>query len=461
MERPHKEFSLLPSLHTSATSSLFPSDHFHAFQRQTTTADNDDLFPMIVVSTGRLYFPTTITFFRQLNTTERFLSLPSQTKLLPSPQLLVIEDRIFSIPYVGHGFRPEYKVDLTEIGDGAFSDPEFTKGMEEKVFKYEMVERDLLEVELAKWSDVDSETGDPAEDLNLDYRSGGQPGSGAYNSNSIKTDANYRFDLPEYQKKRLWILTDEALTDAGWNMKGHSWFVVLAASLTKVKASRQWEKDRDVALRYTSNWGWDEIVATFTYRLLLPSKQDQSPSPLLHTKSQCSSQPSTSLGPIARACLQTISVKNVSVYNKSYKGYIGNLDHEINTFIAQGGFLTVDNSVHQESSHKIAIMEPSNDGLLYDGRIATGWIAHKIYEKTQMKSQLMCFELYDQPSHQSRLRSAAGWLLEAFARDWFRYGGSFEADKLPIENHKTLRLDFTTSWSESHNHFMDASNLAG
>ena len=60
-------------------------------------------------------------------------------------------------------------------------------------------------------------------------------------------------------------MTDEALVDAGWTELSHSWFVVLAASPLKVKASRQWEKDRNVGVRFMRNWTWAEIVAAFRY----------------------------------------------------------------------------------------------------------------------------------------------------------------------------------------------------
>ena len=84
-------------------------------------------------------------------------------------------------------------------------------------------------------------------------------------ANGSKTDANSLFDFPEDRKRALWILTDEALADAGWNTKDHGWFVALAALPDKIKASHQWRKDRNVGLRYMGNWGWDEIVAAFRY----------------------------------------------------------------------------------------------------------------------------------------------------------------------------------------------------
>jgi hypothetical protein len=71
--------------------------------------------------------------------------------------------------------------------------------------------------------------------------------------------------LPDDAKRKLWILTDEPLEDPIWNNPGTLWFTVLAASPKKVEASRQWEKDRNVNVHFTSNWTWPEIVAAFRY----------------------------------------------------------------------------------------------------------------------------------------------------------------------------------------------------
>ena len=80
-----------------------------------------------------------------------------------------------------------------------------------------------------------------------------------------KIDIEKLFGLDEDKKRSLWILTDAALLDEGWNRRSHSWLVVLAASPLKVKASRQWEKDRNVGVHFMRNWAWAEIVAAFRY----------------------------------------------------------------------------------------------------------------------------------------------------------------------------------------------------
>jgi len=79
-----------------------------------------------------------------------------------------------------------------------------------------------------------------------------------------RKDANYLFDLPDKEKRDLWILTDQALTDPLWNKTWHSWFVVLGCSEKKVDLSEQWVKERNLHETYMNNWEWDEIYAAFT-----------------------------------------------------------------------------------------------------------------------------------------------------------------------------------------------------
>ncbi|RPA98318.1 hypothetical protein L873DRAFT_1914729 [Choiromyces venosus 120613-1] len=331
-------------------------------------------------------------------------------------QLSVIEPRTFSIPQPQRGLCPGYMVDLKEIKAEAFLDPEFAKGKEEQVFQvlkvrselpcgmnqllvrqeFEAIKCELVEVELEKWTDVNPETRMPAVGFNLDYQIAGQPGSGAYDSKGSKTDADSLFDLPNNQKKALWILMDEKLEDAGWNDKGHS-------CLAKPKPPTA----RQIAMLFT----------TFT----------------------C-------LGPIPRTCLESISMRNDNAYNRDLKTYLGHVDHEIDTFILQGGYLMVEGTVHQEASHRIAIMDPSNDGL-------------SVFEKAHRKSQLNCFELYKQLTCQDPLQSAAAWFFEGYAHDWFGKGRSFEADKLPVKNNNT-HLTFTTNRSKSFNYFTNTDDLA-
>ncbi|RPB00675.1 hypothetical protein L873DRAFT_1788852 [Choiromyces venosus 120613-1] len=165
----------------------------------------------------------------------------------------------------------------------------------------------------------------------------------------------------------------------------------------------------------------------------------------------------TCLGPIARTCLESISMRTVITYNRDLKTYLDGIDHKIDTFIQQRGFLMVENSVHEHSSHTISIMDPSDDRLSCEAQITTRWIAHRVFQKAQMKSWLNCFELYKQLTHQDPLQSIAGWFFKGYAHDWFGKGRSFEADKLLVKKNNP-HLTFTTNRSESHNYFTNASD---
>lgn len=81
----------------------------------------------------------------------------------------------------------------------------------------------------------------------------------------VEMTAKCLFQLSNKKKSGLWILTDEALTDARWKGRGHPWFVVLGASPAKVRLSRDWEKDRNVGVHFISPWSWAEIFAAYRY----------------------------------------------------------------------------------------------------------------------------------------------------------------------------------------------------
>ncbi|RPA98229.1 hypothetical protein L873DRAFT_1828618 [Choiromyces venosus 120613-1] len=364
-------------------------------------------------------------------------------------QLSVIEPRTFSIPQPQHGLSPGCMVTLKEIKAEAFRDPEFAKGKEEQVFKvlevrselpcgidqllvhqeFEAMERELVEIELEKWTNVNPKTKMPAVGFNLDYQIAGQPGSGksfflSYllvfrilegqptvfrrddsccylfdsDSHGSETKANSVFHLPKNQKKALWILMDQKLKHPGWNEKGHSWFVVQVASPKK--------KDRNVGSHYMSNWGWGEIVAAFSLAKLKPPTARQMA--MLFTTFTC-------LGPIPRTCLESISMRNGNAYNRDLKTYLGHIDRKIDTFILQGGYLMVEGTIHQEALHRIAIMDPRDDRLVAD------------------------------------------WFFEGYSYDWFGKGRSFEADKLPVKNN--THLTFMTNRSKSSNYFTNANDL--
>lgn len=177
------------------------------------------------------------------------------------------------------------------------------------------------------------------------------------------------------------------------------------------------------------------------------------------------------LGPIARLCLNTIAVQTnlkdtgssgSDDFQESWHKYVGQVDDEIESYICQGNIQTLKNNVNKNCSHKIAIMEPDPGQLTYEARITTQWIAHRYVRVGLRYTQRRCYELYQQLASQKRLRTAAGWLFEAYAHQWLERGGMFSADKLPISIDSSSRLGFTikSAISDSDNHFRSAKDLA-
>lgn len=89
-------------------------------------------------------------------------------------------------------------------------------------------------------------------------------------SHGEKVDVDTLFELDEDTKRKLWILTDQDLTNPDWGVSDHSWFLVLAASPKKISSSKQWERERNASRYYIGNWNWDEIFAAFWYAICHP-----------------------------------------------------------------------------------------------------------------------------------------------------------------------------------------------
>lgn len=120
------------------------------------------------------------------------------------------------------------------------------------------------------------------------------------------------------------------------------------------------------------------------------------------------------------------------LYNENIEAYLCEVDQEIEKFIKDGGRESLDQDLHEDASHKIAIMHPSKTGYSYQARLITRWIAFRVYEKALRHSQLESFYLFRNLSKQTNMRSAAGWFLEGYVHDWFLHGGEFIADEIPM-----------------------------
>ncbi|RPA94839.1 hypothetical protein L873DRAFT_1746270 [Choiromyces venosus 120613-1] len=418
--------------------------------------------------------------------------------------LPIIQEFRAQVPLANYGIHPGYKITMRSSEMGTFAPPQFESKRQEQVFRmvevrvnlpcgmrkllvrpeYDKVRDRLIRAEAARWQGVGHSSGNPAVRRKLDYEISGQPGTGktcflsyllvrrlhkcqptvyraddkscflfdedsAGNEISVKTLSC----LSPAKKRKLWVLTDETLQNPQWHRSTSGWFVVLAASPKKVKACRQWEKERNVALYFMSNWEWPEIFAAYCLELEEPPTQDQINK--LFTTFAC-------LGPVAGTCLKLIDVTSDELYNESLEIYLSQVDREIEGFIAHGGRETIAHTVHQDSSHRMAIMHPTQTGLSYTARIITRWMAYRVYEKALERSQHDCFLLFKHLSRQPTLRSVAGCFFEGYVHDWFLQGGTFNADEIPIIDSTVPQFEFNTTKAESGtpNYFTTPGNLA-
>ncbi|CUS10226.1 unnamed protein product [Tuber aestivum] len=361
--------------------------------------------------------------------------------------------------------------------------------------QFEIIESHLQHAASTKWNNTDPSTGDPQCGTNLDYKVSGQPGIGksyflsyllarrlqmcqptVYRRSDDQcflfdegtagqeVSASILFQLTEDKKREIWILTDSIMCNPSWLLWDHSWFVVMGSLPAKVNQSTRWEKGRNSAVYYVDNWKWGEILAGFSPSWLTKRVENRiayarHPTPnevvKLYTMFVC-------LGPVARTCLEIIATDSQSNYNDSLRVYLGQIDREIYHFISSGGLSIMDDSVNQESSHKISLMVPSADSRTCTTQITTRWIAHKIFEVAHQQSQRDCFQLYKYLSSQPQLRSAASWFFEGYAHDWLGHGGYFSADKLPILDKPSSILEFRIVGSQSAplNYFTTPADLA-
>ena len=387
--------------------------------------------------------------------------------------------------------------------------------------EHESIEDTLVEAVSSKWAGVNPGE-DPKKGEHHDYTVSGQPGSGectglhwwlvflvlvsnlcqgktwflsyilvrrllvgrptVYRKNDGKCylfsewskgrEVNLEFlsTFSDSEKRELWILSDEALVDPEWNWS-NPWFVVLAASPQKVQASRQWEKDRNCGTHYMRNWEWDEIFAAFRYHLGTPSTRTHM---LTNVSVGSLENPKvglgeintlyttfTCLGPIARTCLEMIPARSSNEkYHGCLEGYLAMVDREIQYFAGIGG-LILQRTISSYSSHRVAIMYPYDGGGSYKHLVATRWIAHRMAATTGEEPRQYFYQFFEDLSSQPQLCSPADWFFEAYAHEWFRKGGEFEADELPVDGtNLSSQMKFSTKTQADISYFTDARNLA-
>ncbi|CUS07218.1 unnamed protein product [Tuber aestivum] len=267
-----------------------------------------------------------------------------------------------------------------------------------------------------------------------------------------EVNAEYLFRLPASEKERLWILTDDSITNRGWERQGNTWFIVFIARPAQMVLSESWRSNRNARIRYMTNWTWEEVFAAFH---------------MGHGKPPSASEAErlysifAGFGPIARTCLQAISVSSEAHFLPDTKAYLRAIQDDINKFIQDGGCDEMDDLKLQAASAKLTIMQPLDEG--YSGRleIATKWIGFCIFERAREASQLNFYRLYQNLSRQRPLRTAAGWIFEGYCHDWFRKGGKFIAREIVGKEGTIVDFQFELLETEclSDHYFTDAQDL--
>ena len=154
----------------------------------------------------------------------------------------------------------------------------------------------------------------------------------------------------------------------------------------------------------------------------------------------------TCFGPVARICLQSIDADLGSdEYEADVKNYLGQVDRQIESFVGQGGYKSLEQATDEGASHKIVLMDPNRRATSFQARVITKYIAHRMVAVFEEKQQMRCYELFKSLSKTPALRSSAGWFFEAYAHEWLGRGGRFEADELPVSNANAEPLSFRTT----------------
>jgi len=165
---------------------------------------------------------------------------------------------------------------------------------------------------------------------------------------------------------------------------------------------------------------------------------------------------------MAGVCLKAISVTVEHDFKNDWEVYVSEIDHEIHTFLIDPGMSTVENSVQRHFMHKIAVIHPSSDGTLFAARITTNWIANRLLQIGLQYSPQRIFAIYKHLTNQPTLPIAGDWLFKAYGHYWFRSGGEFNADKLPVtpKNEGTLIFQLDRYKSSMLNFFTNPRSLA-
>ncbi|KAG0639754.1 hypothetical protein HOY80DRAFT_1072667 [Tuber brumale] len=325
------------------------------------------------------------------------------------------------VPQAGYSIRPGYKMTTRPSVRRTFSPLRFTSKRQQQLFKMvevgtnlPLIRHRLIRAEEARWVGVSYSSGNQLVGARLGYEVYGQPGTGmgkceAALGHEISSKPLSR--ITPREKRKLWVLAGETVQNQKWHMSTAGWFIVLAASPEKVKASRQWQKERNPAVYFMGTWELPEIFAAYSLGLAaLPTHEQINK---LFGTFAC-------LGSVVRTFLRPIDVRSGESYNENLHIYLSQVDREIEGFIAHGGPETIEHTVHQDSSHRMAVMRLPKTDLSYKA----------VYE---MGLRALTAGLF--PSLQTLFLSIKSLKL----------GGAFTTNEIPSAVSKSCTLNYFTT----------------
>ncbi|CUS11667.1 unnamed protein product [Tuber aestivum] len=187
----------------------------------------------------------------------------------------------------------------------------------------------------------------------------------------------FLFNLPLEKQQNLWILTSNEMTDPGWCQNCNLWFVVLAARPSQVLIICM---EMLVYLIY--------LLTSSYYHTLYKAKQaSQSEKEKLYAV--CAA-----FGPVARTCLQEISITNDQAYEWSLRSYFHVVNEGVGAFISSGEYSDLDDPVMDKALAKLSILEPINNREFSQLLIATRLISFCIFQSAKQAAKLSFYGLY-------------------------------------------------------------------
>jgi len=169
------------------------------------------------------------------------------------------------------------------------------------------------------------------------------------------------------------------------------------------------------------------------------------------------------LGPVARTCLTTVSAKlGTEEYDARFKAYVTKIDNQIQSVSAKFQFGSLSNAVGCFETHKIIRMEPCLKNTAYTTEIITRWIACRILSSADCGAKERGYKIFQSLCQHPTIRTSAGWFFEAYAHQWLRQGGRFEADMLSLkDSYETLSFGINFASPGEPQYYKTSTDLAG